>query len=97
MPGHHRKSEADRTYCPRVRARAIRRAGELLNQIEPQKGGDRKSDQYQSEGDHTLITRESAARDAGMSKHQQMSENIGNRYWWRTSFYRPYERLHVLL
>lgn len=59
-------------YAERVRARAANRAGELLKQIEPQNGGDRKSDQYQSEGDHTLITRESAARDAGMSKHQQV-------------------------
>lgn len=56
----------------RIRARAIRRAGELLKQIEPQRGGDRKSEQYQSEGSHTLMSREEAARNAGMSKHQQV-------------------------
>lgn len=56
----------------RIRDRAIRRAGELLKQIEPQKGGDRKSSEYQSVGAHTLISREEAAREAGMSKHQQV-------------------------
>jgi hypothetical protein len=55
----------------RIRDRAIRRAGELLKQIEPQdKGGDRKSDH--GEGDHTVISRADAARQAGMSKHQQV-------------------------
>jgi hypothetical protein len=55
----------------RIKARAVRRAGELLQQIDPQSGGD-QSDQYQSTVDHTLITRADAARDAGMSKHQQV-------------------------
>lgn len=54
----------------RIKARAVRRAGELLQQIEPQQGGDRRSDQGM--GDHTLITRSDAAREAGMSKHQQV-------------------------
>lgn len=54
----------------RIRARAIRRAGELLKQIEPQQGGDRKSEEYQKAGDHPLISRTDAARDAGMSPHQ---------------------------
>lgn len=53
----------------RIRARAIRRAGELLKQIEPQQG--KRSDLQPSRGDHTK-SREDAARDAGMSKHQQM-------------------------
>ena len=52
----------------RIRARAIRRANELYQQIEPQKGGDRKSDQWSA--DRPLITRTDAARDAGMSPHQ---------------------------
>ena len=53
----------------RIRARAIRRAGELLKQIEPQHG----ANQNISAGDHTkVLTRDSAARDAGMSKHQQV-------------------------
>lgn len=50
----------------RIRARAIRRAGELLKQIEPASGHHRKS-----EGAPTF-SRENAARDAGMSKHQQV-------------------------
>lgn len=55
----------------RIRARAIRRAGELLKQIEPQdKGGDRKTDH--GAGNHTVMSRADAAREAGMSKHQQM-------------------------
>lgn len=54
----------------RIRARAVRRAGELLKQIEPQQGGDRKSDEYQKAGDHPLISRTDAAREAGMSPHQ---------------------------
>jgi len=54
----------------RIRARAIRRAGELLKQIEPQQGGDRKSEEYQREGAHPLISRTDAAREAGLSTHQ---------------------------
>ena len=50
----------------RIRARAIRRAGELLKQIEPASGHHRKG-----EGAPTF-SRENAARDAGMSKHQQV-------------------------
>lgn len=53
----------------RIKARAARRAGELLHQIEPAKGGDRKSNQWA--GDLPLVTRTDAARDAGMSEHQQ--------------------------
>lgn len=53
----------------RIRARAIRRAGELLKQIEPGKTGPKPE---LGVGDHTQLTREDAAREAGMSKHQQM-------------------------
>lgn len=53
----------------RIRARAIRRAGELLKQIEPGQGA---RDGKRGAGDHTPFTREDAARDAGMSKHQQV-------------------------
>ena len=60
------------TMAQRIKARAVRRSGELLKQIDSAKGGDRKSEQYQSEGDHTLISRDAAAREAGMSKHQQV-------------------------
>lgn len=56
----------------RIRARAVRRAGELLSQIQAQSGGDKKSDDYQGMSGHTLISRAEAAREAGMSKHQQV-------------------------
>lgn len=51
----------------RIRARATRRAGELLKQIEP--AGGVRTDLEPSAGAHT---RSVAARDAGMSKHQQV-------------------------
>lgn len=51
----------------RIRARAIRRAGELLRQIEPNPGG-RPSET--SAGDRPSFHRTDAARDAGMSVHQ---------------------------
>lgn len=57
----------------RIRDRAIRRAGELLKQIEPAKGGDRKSEEYQSTAADTLITRKEAAEQAGMSKRQAVT------------------------
>ena len=57
----------------KLRDRAIRRAGELLKQIEPQRGGDRKSDDYQSTAADTLISRKDAAEQAGMSKRQAVT------------------------
>lgn len=51
----------------RIRARAIRRAGELLKQLEPNPGG-RPSET--SAGDRPSSHRSDAARDAGMSPHQ---------------------------
>ena len=54
----------------RIKARAVRRAGELLQQIErPSTGGRPKN----GEVDHTVS---SAARDAGMSKHQQVQATV---------------------
>jgi len=50
----------------RIRARAIRRTGELLKQIDrPETGGRPKNGM-------DALTVSSAARDAGMSKHQQV-------------------------
>lgn len=49
----------------RIRSRAIRRAGELLKQIEPA-----PNQHVAGAGAHT--SRADAARDAGMSKHQQV-------------------------
>ena len=50
----------------RIKARAVRRSGELLSQIDGRGG-----DQSKSAGDHTFA-RSDAAREAGMSKHQQV-------------------------
>lgn len=63
------KDEGLERMAQRIRARAIRRAGELLAQIEPQQGGDRKSDQKAAA--HPLVSRTEAARDVGFSAHQQ--------------------------
>lgn len=52
----------------RIKARAVRRAGELLQQIEPAANRHGNSSGM---GGHTS-SRADAARDAGMSKHQQM-------------------------
>ena len=51
----------------RIKARATRRAGELLAQIQPGQGA---RDGKREEGDR-LPFRSDAARDAGMSEHQQ--------------------------
>lgn len=51
----------------RIRDRAIRRAGELLKQIEPNKGG-RPSETR--EGAHPSFSRSGAASEAGLSSHQ---------------------------
>lgn len=52
----------------RIKARAVRRSGELLNQIEPGQGA---RDGKRGEGNHTPL-RSDVAREAGMSKHQQV-------------------------
>ncbi len=65
------KDESLMKYAVRIRDRAIRRTGELLKQIEPQQGGDRKSGEYLSTGTGTLITRSEAAEQAGLSKRQK--------------------------
>ncbi|PKA39653.1 hypothetical protein CWR43_30780 [Rhizobium sullae] len=57
-------------YAMRIRSRAIQRAGELLKEFEPQKGGDRRSEEYQRAGAPPLVTRQQAANEAGMSPHQ---------------------------
>ncbi len=52
----------------RIRARAIRRAGELLQQINAQGA---RTDRL-TEGDHGKLTQKEAARQAGLSEHQQL-------------------------
>lgn len=71
LASYARQSEDDQLerMAQRIRARAIRRAGELLKQIEPGKTGPKPG---LSVADHTQLTREDAAREAGMSKHQQV-------------------------
>lgn len=51
----------------RIRARAIRRCGELLKQFDGRPGNAK-----QSAGDDTLISQRDVAEQAGMSKHQQV-------------------------
>lgn len=63
------KDEGLERMAQRIRARAIRRAGELLAQIEPAKPGPKVE---LSMGTHTEFTRNDAARDVGFSKHQQV-------------------------
>lgn len=71
LASYARQSQDDQLekMANRIRARATRRAGELLKQIEPGQGA---RDGKRGVGDHTPMTRENAARDAGMSKHQQV-------------------------
>lgn len=71
LASYARQSQDDELerMAQRIRARAIRRAGELLKQIEPGKTGPKPE---LGVGGHTQLTREDAAREAGMSKHQQV-------------------------
>lgn len=60
-----------RKMADRIQARAVRRAGELLKQIEPAHGA--RTDVEPREGDHPRLTRKQAAAEAGMSDHQRKS------------------------
>lgn len=62
------QDETLHAYARRIRARAIRRAGELLKQVEPGKTGPKPE---LREGDHPQLTRTQAAAEAGMSEHQR--------------------------
>lgn len=53
----------------RIQARAIRRCGELYQQIAPASGT--RTDIEPREGDRPKLTRESAAKDTGMSDWQR--------------------------
>lgn len=55
----------------RIRARAIRRAGELLKQIEPATGKNNQYAQVKEAADRPLHSRSEAAREAGLSPYQQ--------------------------
>lgn len=56
------------SYAKRIQARAIRRAGELLKQIEPAQGSHWES---KRDGAVPSISRSQAADDAGMSERQR--------------------------
>lgn len=62
---HLRRSGAQVRDC------TIRRAGELLKQIEPQKGA--RTDLQPTDGGDSKLTRTEAARQAGMSERQQVT------------------------
>jgi hypothetical protein len=53
-------------YADRIKARAIRRCGELAKLIQPAKGGDRKSKGRPA----SIDSRKAAANGAGLSAHQ---------------------------
>lgn len=57
----------------RIRDRAIRRAGELLQQIEPATGKNNQHAQVKTDGAVTFQSRGAAAREAGMSERQQIT------------------------
>ncbi len=58
-----------RKLADRIQARAVRRCGELLKQYN---GQGARTDQL-SAGAHTKLTQQRIARDAGMSRHQQVT------------------------
>ncbi len=60
------KDETLERMAQRIKARAIRRCGQLLKQIEPQQGGDRRS-----KGRCPPLDRKRAASDAGLSDDQR--------------------------
>lgn len=69
LASYARQAEDDQLerMAQRIRARAIRRAGELLKQVETRQGA--RSD-LTSDGRPSEVSRIDAARDAGMSSHQ---------------------------
>lgn len=54
----------------RIKSRAIRRAGELLKQIEPATGKNNQYAKVKGEGDQPFHSRQTAASEAGLSSHQ---------------------------
>jgi len=73
MASYAKKSKDESLYrmAMRIQARATRRCGELLTTFQV-KGGDRKSEEYQSRDAPTSITQRQAAADAGLSKDQEV-------------------------
>ncbi|MER8373686.1 hypothetical protein [Mesorhizobium sp. M1406] len=71
MASYARQADDDTLldYAMRVKARAVRRAGELLKEFDARPANAAK----QSNGDGTLISQRDAAEEAGMSKRQQVT------------------------
>jgi hypothetical protein len=71
LASYARMSDDDslRKMADRIQARAIRRCGELLRQIEPSKGG--RPSQITTDAADSSFTRKSAAEQAGLSERQQ--------------------------
>lgn len=69
LASYARQSKDDqlRKLADRIQARAVRRCGELLKQIEPARG----ANQNIQDGAVPKVTRESAATDAGLSERQR--------------------------
>lgn len=65
------KDDSLRKMADRIQARAIRRCGELLKQVEADKGGYHKN--YAHDGTGTSITRTQAAAAAGLSERQKVT------------------------
>lgn len=63
------KDETLRKYADRIKARAIARCGELLRAIPPANG--ERTDIEPQDGSVQRLTREQAARDAGLSERQR--------------------------
>ena len=59
------------TVADRIQARAIRRCGELLKQVAPDKGGYHGN--YAYDAADMSITRTQVAKDAGMSERQKVT------------------------
>lgn len=69
LASYARQAEDDQLekMAVRIRGRAVRRAGELLKEVDPATGAHRKTDG----GD--ILSRKQVAADAGMSERQQMT------------------------
>src|SRR5262245_25428783 len=63
-----------RQTADRIQARAIRRCGELLRQIRPDRGGRPASEKLG--GAPPQVSRSQAARDAGMSRDQKHTASV---------------------
>lgn len=73
LASYARMADDDELYkmAVRIKSRAIRRAGELLEQIEPATGKNNQYAQVKEDGGGPFHSRQDVARKAGMSERQQ--------------------------